>query len=134
MQNIKIADYLSCCIFSVAIALGEHSGAIAKSNPYLKKEDIDATEHSGTRMMSTQDVVMEEEVGPCEFAPGGIHEKDTWPVWEQILQATPWVLRTIQKGYSIPFWELPGPYMEKNNASALQDMHTVRGIVAEMIA
>jgi len=53
--------------------------------------------------------------------------------WESKLKASKWVLTTLEEGYSIPFTELPGRYEEPNNASALQNMKTVRAQVADMI-
>ena len=67
------------------------------------------------------------------FLPGGIHAPEAVRVWT-LIGASEWVLKTLKDGYAIPFTEVPGAYEEKNNASALQNMHTVRSIVADMIA
>jgi hypothetical protein len=43
-------------------------------------------------------------------------------------------LKVLRDGYEIPFKSIPGPYWEKNNKTARENMQIVRQIVAEMIA
>jgi hypothetical protein len=69
-----------------------------------------------------------------EFRPGSIHEKRFFPFWRDELRAPEWILKVLENGYSIPFKALPGPYFERNNKSARDNMQIVRQIVADMLA
>ena len=40
--------------------------------------------------------------------------------WENDLKASPYVLHMIRDGYRVPFYSMPPPSQEKNNASALR--------------
>ena len=63
------------------------------------------------------------------FEPGRIHLEEYRDFWKDILGASNWVLETLKEGYKLPFAELPGPYEERNNASARADPSEVRRIV-----
>jgi hypothetical protein len=70
---------------------------------------------------------------PQEFEPGSIHKNEFRNYWKNELNASDWVMKTLEEGYEIPFKQWPGRYEEKNNASALKDMRIVRNLVADMI-
>jgi hypothetical protein len=69
-----------------------------------------------------------------EFEAGNIHKERYRKFWREELNASSWVLKTLEEGYAIPFTEEPGAYEEPNNASAKENMKEVRALVAEMIA
>ena len=51
--------------------------------------------------------------------------KNALTFWEKDLQASPYVLHIIREGYKIPFYSLPPPSQEKNNASSIRDPYFV---------
>ena len=63
------------------------------------------------------------------FKPGRIHLEEFRNFWREVLNASKWVLDTLESGYKLPFRELPGDYEERNNASARADPAEVRRIV-----
>ncbi len=77
---------------------------------------------------------IQEEVQINEFQAGSIHEEKFFQFWKDTLKASQWVLDLLQVGYIIPFKTIPGPYMEKNNQVARENMQVVRSIMADMIA
>ena len=59
--------------------------------------------------------------------PANIHRDKFYKFWEEGLEAPQFVLDTLKHGYFLPFSSVPPPSFEKSNASALKDMHFVRG-------
>lgn len=65
------------------------------------------------------------------FEPGSIHLEKFRKFWKECLNASEWVLDTLEHGYKLPFTTLPGNYEERNNASARACPGEVRKIVGQ---
>ena len=69
---------------------------------------------------------------PTEFFPGAIHRAEVREFWCKELKASEWVLEVLDKGYVIPFTQLPPLYEEQNNASVNREMDFVNEAVADL--
>ncbi len=83
--------------------------------------------------MEVEKTEREEELEEGGFKPGNIHLEKFRKFWKEDLKSSDWILNTLKDGYKIPITEVPGPYEEKNNATVLQNMKKVRGLVGEII-
>ena len=64
--------------------------------------------------------------------PGNIHKLQFRDFWMNQLSCSDLVKRTIVEGYELPFLEVPPPSMERNNASAREDIEFVRAEVKRL--
>jgi len=86
--------------------------------------------------MGEEDMSIEEEGSDQEqkiFEPGNIHKHEFFDFWQKELEASPWVLNLLEKGYKIPFKSTPPTYEEQNNATARAEPDIVAKIVLQMI-
>ena len=60
--------------------------------------------------------------------------KDRARFWEEVLQASPFVLKIVTEGYRLPFIQTPTPFHQANHASALREREFVEGEIAKLVA
>ena len=60
--------------------------------------------------------------------------KDRARFWEEVLQASPFVLKIVTEGYRLPFIQTPTPFHQTNHASALREREFVEGEIAKLVA
>lgn len=106
---------------------------ITQVKDYSDKKE--STQQNEVQSGSNHDQIFleEEHVLQNSFRAGSIHEHRFRKFWKNELQASPWVIDTLARGYKIPFEKIPSSYEEENNASARDNMKIVKQIVAEMI-
>ncbi len=104
-------------------------GPIAFSEVDFQRKNVMDGESDSWRV----NVGKEEDRNKLEFCPGTIHLEKFREFWRSTLKASPWVMEFLSEGYRIPFDQVPGPYEEDNNGSALKNMKIVRCIVDDMI-
>jgi len=68
-----------------------------------------------------------------DFKPGNIHKAEFFNYWRDELEATPWVLNLLEKGYKIPFKSFPDEYEEKNNALNQSQANEFRRKIYEIL-
>lgn len=103
----------------------EESYLVPDEQHHFKKDCADS---------SLQGIPSREVQPKSDFIAAGIHDDASFAFWKDTLQASSWVLTLLQMGYAIPFMSLPGPYRERNNKSARDNMEVVRSLMQEMVA